>query len=105
MREKCGGEAELLLLSLHKPLRPSALLRNRCAVAERAAGAHCGEMNHAAGPEAADEPGRPDSFFSPTLLLLSQRDITHRPGSCCFFVSYYRLSGSQLSERESPHWI
>lgn len=58
-----------------------------------AAGSHCGEMKHAAGPEAADEL----SFF------ISQRDITHRAGSCCFFSR--RLLGSQLSERESPHWI
>lgn len=68
---------------------------------------HRREMNHAAGPGAADEPGRPVHFSSSSsALLLSLRDTSHRPGSCCSFIrlSYHRPVGSQLSERESPHW-
>lgn len=68
---------------------------------------HRREMNHAAGPGAADEPGRPVYFSSSSsALLLSLRDTSHRPGSCCSFIrlSYHRPVGSQLSERESPHW-
>lgn len=48
-------------------------------------------MRHAAGPGAADDLG----FFS-------QRD---RPGSCPLLITYYRLVGSPLNERESPHRI
>lgn len=65
---------------------------------------HRGEMKHAAGPGAADEPGRPVPLSA--SLLLSLRDLTHRAGSCLSLrQSYYCLIGSQLSERESPHWI
>ena len=90
MRDKCGGEAELLLSLLHSAASPQTEI---CGQSD----AHCGEMKHTAGPEA--------PALSTHTQLLSLRDTTHRPGSCCFFTTYYRLIGSQLSERESPHWI
>ncbi|MED6265846.1 hypothetical protein CHARACLAT_029616 [Characodon lateralis] len=88
---------------------PSAFVRS-IKIDVRAAESDCVEMNHAAGPRAAEEPSRavcPSSSCTSAGLLPSQRDITQRPGSCCFLrgLRYYRLIGSLLSERESPHWI
>lgn len=85
---------------------PSLLLVTQ--IDAQAADAHCREMKRAAGPGAADELSRADHFSStPAADLLLQRVVAHRPGSCCSLIrlSYCRLIGSLLSERESPHWI
>ncbi|KAK5615968.1 hypothetical protein CRENBAI_019441 [Crenichthys baileyi] len=89
---------------------PSASVRS-IKIDVQAAESDCVEMNHAAGPRAAEEPSRTvcpsSSSCTSAGLPPSQRDITQRPGSCCFLrgLRYYRLIGSLLSERESPHWI
>lgn len=71
-------------------------------------------MNHAAGLRAAEETSTavlPSSSScsccNSAALPLSPRDGSSRPGSCCFLrgLRYYRLVGSLLSERESPHVI
>lgn len=73
---------------------PEINVRARAGIAERPAGSHSGDMRHAAGSGAADD-----------LDFFSQRDSTHRPGSCPLLITYYRLVGSPLNERESPHRI